>query len=107
MKHLNPAHAVIQKFGGVEAVAATTGKHISRIYRWTYPRDRGGTGGLIPPADAQKILRAARERGLDITASDFFDIQAAHASGAAAGPVASGDPPEPCDGAGTFSTAAE
>lgn len=69
---LNPAHDVILAFGGFDAVAAITGKHISRVYRWTYPKERGGTGGFIPQADAAKLLAHAKANGLPVTASSFF-----------------------------------
>jgi hypothetical protein len=74
---LNPAHKVIQDLGGFEAVAALTGKHISRVYRWTYPKAKGGTGGHIPPADAALLLAHARAEGLPVTAASFFPEHAA------------------------------
>jgi hypothetical protein len=69
---LEPAHSVIQTFGGFEAVAKITGKHISRVYRWTYPKARGGTDGFIPQTDAEKLLEHARKLKLPITAANFF-----------------------------------
>jgi hypothetical protein len=70
--NLEPANSVIRALGGFEAVAAITGKHISRVYRWTYPKARGGTGGYIPPAEAETLLAHAKENGLQVTAADFF-----------------------------------
>lgn len=70
--HLEPARSVILKFGGAEAGAEVTGKHLSRVYRWMYPRDRGGTGGLIPLQDAQKLLAVAATRGVALRPDDFF-----------------------------------
>lgn len=71
--HLEPAKTVIAKMGGVDAVASVTGKHVSRVYRWMYPKNRGGTDGYIPPKDAGRLLQDAASRGLDLKASDFFD----------------------------------
>ena len=71
-KHLDPAKTIIAKAGGVDAVASITGKHVSRIYRWMHPREKGGTGGVVPHADATKLLRHAQETGIEITAADFF-----------------------------------
>lgn len=71
-KHLNPAKTVIGKVGGPERVAAVTGKHISRVYRWMYEKSRGGTGGSIPQADAEKLLAHAEAEGIDLTPADFF-----------------------------------
>jgi hypothetical protein len=79
-RNLEPAYSVIAKAGGVDAVAAITGKHVSRIYRWTYPRAKGGTGGVVPHDDATKILKHAAEAGLNIAARDFFSLEAESAA---------------------------
>ena len=71
--HLNPAKSIITKLGGVEAVADVTGKHVSRVYRWMYPRERGGTGGVIPHDDARKLMAAAADRGVEIDPAEFFE----------------------------------
>jgi hypothetical protein len=72
-KHLDPAKSVIAKIG-IGEVSAITGKHISRVYRWMYPRHRGGTGGIIPQADAFRLLAHARATGLDLKPDDFFSF---------------------------------
>lgn len=69
---LDPAHTVIQTLGGFEAVSKITGKHISRVYRWTYPKGRGGTGGYIPQTDAEKLLAHAKAKRIRLSAADFF-----------------------------------
>lgn len=69
---MNPAASIISRMGGVEAVAAITGRHISRVYRWTYPVERGGTGGEIPRKEARKILAYARDNGIGLSAEDFL-----------------------------------
>lgn len=72
-KHLEPARTVIAKAGGVEAVARITGKHVSRIYRWMHPREKGGTGGVVPHADATKLLKEAQsDEKIDLRPEDFF-----------------------------------
>ncbi len=63
-----PAEAAIAAFGGAPAVAAVLGVHVTRVYRYTYPRARGGTGGLIPAEHLQRLLATARARGLPLTA---------------------------------------
>lgn len=70
--HLQPAKGIIGKLGGPAAVAAITGKHISRVYGWMYEKARGGTGGSIPQADAEKLLAHAEAEGIDLTPADFF-----------------------------------
>lgn len=73
--HLEPARSVIAKIG-VDKVAEITGKHVSRVYRWMYPQKRGGTGGIIPPGDAQKLLSWARENDVALSPADFFHMPA-------------------------------
>lgn len=69
--HLDPASSIIRKIG-VDTVAAVTGKHISRVYRWMYPKERGGTGGFIPSTDAMALLEYARSNDLDLKPDEFF-----------------------------------
>jgi len=72
IKHLEPAKSVIAKLGGVEVVSTVTGKHVSRVYRWMYPRERGGTGGTIPHAVARKLLDHAAKTDIPLSAAEFF-----------------------------------
>lgn len=74
-KHpLYPAQHVIDKCGGVTRTAELAGVHQSWVYRWTYPKDKGGTGGRIP-AEAQHNLLAAAHRGqIEISPADFFEV---------------------------------
>jgi hypothetical protein len=74
-KQLEPARTVLAKIGGVEVASKVTGKHVSRIYRWTYPREKGGTGGVVPHDDATKLLAHARAKEIDLTADDFFQAE--------------------------------
>ena len=71
-----PAARVIAAFGGVQRVAAAIGRHSSRVHRWTYPVERGGTGGRIPGSAVPKILKAAAERGIALTPNDLFEVLA-------------------------------
>lgn len=79
MKH-EPANTIIAKFGGHRAVADIVGKDLTRVYRWTYPRDRGGTGGIIPQSDAVRLLEHAKENGVPVSADDFFATNSAYVS---------------------------
>lgn len=49
-----------------------TGRNETRVRRWTYPADRGGTGGLIPAEVQTLLMGASRERGLDLRPEHFF-----------------------------------
>jgi len=70
-EHLEPARTVIRKVG-IDTVVSVTGKHVSRVYRWMYPKARGGTGGTIPHGDALALLDYARKNDLDLAPEDFF-----------------------------------
>jgi len=70
--HLDPANTVISKVGGFDAVAEITGAHVSRVYRWTYPAERGGTGGTIPQRYHRTLLDYARGHSIDLSAEDFI-----------------------------------
>ena len=69
---LNPASHVIALLGGPQATAELAGVHISRVFRWTYPKARGGTGGLVPAQHQQHLLDCARARGIALEPADFF-----------------------------------
>lgn len=73
--HVSPvAQAVIEKCGGFEAVAGWLRLHLSNVYRFTYPRSRGGTGGLIPAKYQATLLAKAREANIDLQPLDFFQV---------------------------------
>ncbi len=53
------AEKVIAKFGSACQLAKILQVSDSTVYRWTYRREEGGTGGLIPGAALRKLLVAA------------------------------------------------
>ena len=73
------AERVIAKFGGARKLYRLL-KEIdpeccwnpSSIYRWTYPREKGGTGGVIPSRAMKIIVKAARLHGVLVDGDDFF-----------------------------------
>ena len=42
------------------------------VYRWTYPKSRGGTGGLIPLEALPAVIAAAKLEGVLITPDDLY-----------------------------------
>lgn len=70
--HLDPARRIITRLGGVDAVARVTGKSRSRVFRWMYPIDRGGTGGLIPQRTIPILVKHAKRKRIKLTAGDFI-----------------------------------
>ena len=78
-EYLEPAYSLIKKFGGpkglwsgIKVVAAVTRSDPSRVYRWMRPKEKGGTGGLIPSDRQKALLDYARENKLRVKADDFF-----------------------------------
>lgn len=69
---MNVAEHVIAKCGGPQVVAEMLGCHVTRVYRWTYPKKKGGTGGVIPTARQDKLLQKAKARGISLEPADFF-----------------------------------
>jgi hypothetical protein len=67
------AGRIIEIVGGPEKVSEIAGVHISQVYRWTWPKSRGGTDGRVPTQHQQPILNYAIENKLPLTPADFFD----------------------------------
>lgn len=65
------AQRVIAKFGGALKLAAAMDIDASCVYRWTYPKSRGGSGGVIPGKSIANVLRVARLHGVMLTAEDL------------------------------------
>jgi hypothetical protein len=80
VEYLEPARSIIEKIG-IEKVAEVTGRHVSRVYRWRLSRERGGTGGFIPPTEARQLLLYARTQAIDLTADDFFNLPRVESNG--------------------------
>jgi hypothetical protein len=69
---MEPAQTVINKCGGFAAAAEMAERSEVRVRRWTYSKDKGGTGGLIPAESQVRLLAAAKARGLDLRPEHFF-----------------------------------
>lgn len=70
---LNPAKTVIDLCGGPLAVSEMTGRTLYRVHRWSWPREKGGTDGMIPQEAMLEMLAKAPERGIkDLTAEHFI-----------------------------------
>jgi hypothetical protein len=69
---MEPARSIIELLGGYMSVASITGRHPTRVLRWTYPAERGGTGGLIPAKYQRLLLAHAKAAGIDLRPEHFF-----------------------------------
>ena len=70
---LRPAATVIEKCGGIERTAQLVGRHRSVVNRWLLPKERGGTGGLVPAHHQPTLLAKAQQEGIKLNHRDFFD----------------------------------
>jgi hypothetical protein len=71
-KPKSPAEVVIAIMGGDDAVAGIIGRHRTTVTRWRQPREKGGTGGLVPAEHQQPLLDEARRIGKDLRPEHFF-----------------------------------
>ena len=69
---MKPADYIIHIFGGVRPTARALNRAPSSVTAWRWPRKRKGLNHTIPSALHQKILKIAKDEGLDITASDLI-----------------------------------
>lgn len=69
---MEPATTIIKRLGGPEVVARVTGRAAGAPYRWTYPVEKKGTGGLIPQRYHRPLLEYARENEIPLSADDFL-----------------------------------
>jgi hypothetical protein len=70
------AERIIERFGGARALsrifaAMGINRTPSSIYKWTYPREKGGTDGIIPTSAWPDLLSAARIHGILISEEEF------------------------------------
>jgi hypothetical protein len=82
---MNPADSVIEKLGGVSAVAKATGVHRTRVSNWKRPREAGGTGGRIPQKHFPKLLALAGEIGVELDLAAIVGMASGEAGGAPCG----------------------
>jgi hypothetical protein len=73
---LTQAEAVFQKFGGptrLYLALRELGRIYNRssLYKWAYPRSKGGTGGWVPTSAWADVLAAARLEGVFITSDEM------------------------------------
>lgn len=71
---MEPAATIIKLLGGEGKVSEITGRGLTAPYKWQYPIDRGGTGGLIPQRLHVKLLDYARAHGIELSPADFLPV---------------------------------
>ena len=61
-----PADIVIRLLGGEKTVSTVCKTDLSNVYRWRYPKKRGGTGGNVPSRHHAILLTHAKENGIPL-----------------------------------------
>lgn len=69
---MEPARTIIARLGGPGAICSALGLAYTAPYRWTYAREKGGTGGLIPQRHHPALLQMARGLGIQLDPADFL-----------------------------------
>lgn len=72
MRKLEPAESIISKLGGPAVVASVVAVHRTRVSNWKRPKDKGGTGGLIPQQYHRILLDHARDNSIALSAEEFL-----------------------------------
>jgi hypothetical protein len=68
----SPADIVIERFGGVRPLARLLELNHSSVARWPAPKTKRGSGGLVPSQYHRRLLDLARERGIELSASELI-----------------------------------
>lgn len=69
---MGPAARIIEICGGHKNVSDWLGVDLTRVFRWTYSKEKGGSDGYIPAQYHQTLLLRARAEGKDLKPEHFF-----------------------------------
>jgi hypothetical protein len=67
----DPANTIIEKLGGLSAVARIVDVKPHTVMRWRMPRDAGGTGGAIPHWHWDTLIASEKGQEVKLTRGDF------------------------------------
>lgn len=77
---MTPASDIIKRCGGNLRVAEWLGLERTAVQRWTYPKDKGGTGERIPTRHWAALIAKAAEHGSVVRLEELIPPDAAAAS---------------------------
>lgn len=69
---IDEAKIIIKQVGGANVVAEWLSKDVSSVYRFTYPKERGGTGGIRNPDYQDIIIEKSKSLEKPVQRQDFF-----------------------------------
>jgi len=70
---VSPAQHVVNQFRGIRRTARKLNLSHTAVWLWIQPREKGGSGGLIPNRMQGKIMDIAVAEERDITYQDLVD----------------------------------
>jgi hypothetical protein len=79
---MEPAATIIKKLGGEAVVSKVTETAYTAPYRWQQPREKGGTGGLIPQRHHPRLLDYAEREKIPLSPADFLPVREGASCGA-------------------------
>lgn len=73
-KKMTGAEYLINKFGrgstdqwrGINVIANAINRHKTSVWRWTQPKEKGGTDGRVPTSILKEILEEAERLNINI-----------------------------------------
>lgn len=71
----NIAQNIIDKCGGVRPISLWLKITTKSVYCWTYPKSKGGSGGLVPSKYQSPLLQKAVESGVNLSPNDFMSFE--------------------------------
>jgi len=81
VRPVNSASRITRKFGSAYKLAAMLSAeagrviHVSTVRRWTYPQERGGTGGHIPYKFHELVWTAAKHNDITLHPEEFVNLE--------------------------------
>ncbi len=69
-----PANTIIKKFNGLKSLAEAADVSVHTVMRWRTPKEKGGTGGVVPHWHIAVILQAAKNKGIELKPADFSPV---------------------------------
>lgn len=63
---------IINLFGGAPIIASGLNLERTSVYKWTYPKNKGGSGDRVPLKWAGPIINLAKARGITLGYEDVI-----------------------------------
>lgn len=74
-----PAASLIEKLGGLSAVARALDVRDTTVQRWRLPKEKRGTGGSVPHWHIPKVIELGKSIGVKVRTEDCVRVDKAAA----------------------------